>query len=226
MNIITNNNSIINVYEKRELTVEQWRDICEVKTVYDELLFTSHSAAVNLAYPLVSRIREELKRSDRKFMFLCGHDSNLASIGAALGLQFPETKNAFEKHTPIGTKLVFEKWSDGNDEYVAINLVYQSVSQLHERSLLSLDVPPMVLPVTVNGLSVNSDGLYRFSDLDARFEETIGEYDAIVDEATAVKTIIQPSLEQPEPIYNLLGQRLSSTQRGVNIIGGKKQLVK
>lgn len=84
----------------------------------------------------------------------------------------------------------------------------------------------MVLPVTVNGLSVNSDGLYRFNDLDARFEETIGEYDAIVDEATAVKTINQPSLEQPEPIYNLLGQRLSSTQRGVNIIGGKKQLVK
>lgn len=210
----------------KELTVEQWRAICEVKVVYDDLLFTTHSAAVNLAYPLVSRIREELNRNDRKFMFLCGHDSNLASIGAALGLQFPETKNAFEKHTPIGTKLVFEKWSDGKDVYVAINLVYQSVSQLHERSLLSLDVPPMVLPVTVNGLSVNSDGLYRFSDLDARFVETIGEYDAIVDEATAVKTINQPSLEQPEPIYNLLGQRLSSTQRGVNIIGGKKQLVK
>ena len=57
-----------------------------MKAVYDGLLFTTHAAAVNLAYPLVSRIREELNRSDRKFMFLCGHDSNLASIGAALGL--------------------------------------------------------------------------------------------------------------------------------------------
>jgi glucose-1-phosphatase len=57
-----------------ELTIEQWRAICAVKEVYDGLLFTTHSGAVNLAYPLVSRIREELNRSDRKFMFLCGHD--------------------------------------------------------------------------------------------------------------------------------------------------------
>ena len=41
----------------QELTLEQWRAICAVKEVYDGLLFTTHSAAVNLAYPLVSRIR-------------------------------------------------------------------------------------------------------------------------------------------------------------------------
>lgn len=55
------------------LTMEQWRDICAVKEVYDGLLFTTHAAAVNLAYPLVSRIREELNNSNRKFVFLCGH---------------------------------------------------------------------------------------------------------------------------------------------------------
>ena len=88
------------------------------------LLFTTHSAAVNLAYPLVSRIREELHNDGRKFMFLCGHDSNLASIGAALGFDYPETEHALELHTPIGSKLVFEKWTDGSEEYVAINLVY------------------------------------------------------------------------------------------------------
>ena len=164
-----------------ELTMEQWRAIGAIKEVYDGLLFTSHSAAVNLAYPLVSRIREELNRSDRKFMFLCGHDSNLASISAALGLQLPETENALELHTPIGSKLVFEKWSDGTDEYVAINLVYQSVYQLQHCTLLSLDVPPMVLPVTVEGLTTNTDGLYHFSDLDARFAKAMEEYEAIED---------------------------------------------
>ena len=164
-----------------ELTTEQWRAICAVKEVYDGLLFTTHAAAVNLAYPLVCRIREELNRSDRKFMFLCGHDSNLASIGAALGLQFPETEHALELHTPIGSKLVFEKWSDGTEEYVAVNLVYQAVGQLQARTLLSLDMPPMVMPVTVEGLTANSDGLYRLSDLDARFAKAMAEYDAIED---------------------------------------------
>lgn len=169
-----------------ELSTEQWRDICKVKEVYDALLFTTHAAAINIAYPLVSRIREELNRNDRKFMFLCGHDSNLASIGAALRLNYPETENALEVHTPIGSKLVFEKWSDGSETYVAINLVYASVSQLQNRTLLSFDVPPMVRPVSIEGLTPNADGLYRLSDLDARIAEAMAEYDAIEDASTAL----------------------------------------
>ena len=167
-----------------ELTTEQWRAICAVKEVYDGLLFTTHAAAVNLAYPLVSRIREELQRQDRKFLFLCGHDSNLASISAALDFQLPETERALELHTPIGSKLVFEKWSDGTDEYVAVNLVYQTLDQLQGRTLLSPEVPPMVMPIVVKGLTPNSDGLYRIDELDARFAKAMGEYDAIVDEPT------------------------------------------
>ena len=169
-----------------ELSTEQWRDICKVKEVYDALLFTTHAAAINIAYPLVSRIREELNRNDRKFMFLCGHDSNLASIGAALRFNYPETENALEVHTPIGSKLVFEKWSDGNETYVAINLVYASVSQLQNRTLLSFDVPPMVRPVSIEGLTPNADGLYRLSDLDARMAEAMAEYEAIEDAPTAL----------------------------------------
>ena len=210
-----------------ELTMEQWRAICAVKEVYDGLLFTTHSAAVNLAYPLVSRIREELNRSDRKFMFLCGHDSNLASIGAALGMQFPETENALELHTPIGSKLVFEKWSDGSDEYVAVNLVYQSIGQLQGRTLLSPAAPPMVLPVTIDGLNANSDGLYRLSDLDTRMAEAMAEYDAIEDAPTAVSaTINNESASQSAAIYNLMGQQLDTLQHGMNIVGKKKILVR
>ena len=210
-----------------ELTIEQWRAICAVKEVYDGLLFTTHSAAVNLAYPLVSRIREELNRSDRKFMFLCGHDSNLASISAALGLQIPETENALELHTPIGSKLVFEKWSDGSDEYVAVNLVYQSIGQLQGRTLLSPAAPPMVLSVTIDGLNANSDGLYRLSDLDTRMAEAMAEYDAIEDAPTAVSaTINNESASQSAAIYNLMGQQLDTLQHGMNIVGTKKILVR
>ena len=210
-----------------ELTMEQWRDICAVKEVYDGLLFTTHAAAVNQAYPLVSRIREELNRSDRKFMFLCGHDSNLASIGAAIGLQFPETENALELHTPIGSKLVFEKWNDGTDDYVAVNLVYQSVEQLQGRTLLSTDVPPMVLPITIEGLTANADGLYRLSDLDTHMAGAMAEYEAIEDMPTAVRSVSKTEAQsQSAAIYNLQGQRLDTLQRGVNIVGGTKTVVK
>ena len=210
----------------RDLTMEQWRAIGAVKEVYDALLFTTHAAAVNLAYPLVSRIREELNNSNRKFMFLCGHDSNLASISAALRLVYPETENAIERHTPIGSKLVFEKWSDGSEEYVAINLVYQSVGQLQGRTLLSLEVPPMVLPVTVEGLTANADGLYRLSDIDARMAETMAEYDAIEDVSAVGAAIPAGSPSQSAAIYNLQGQRLDTPQHGINIIDGTKTMVR
>lgn len=208
-----------------ELTTEQWRAICGVKEVYDGLLFTTHAAAVNLAHPLVSRIREELNRSDRKFMFLCGHDCNLASICAALRMNLPETENALELHTPIGSKLVFEKWNDGTEDYVAINLVYASLSQLQGRKLLSLDEPPMVLPVTIDGLSANADGLYRLADVDARFAEAMAEYDAIEDAATDV-----PSPARIIPIsqgrsYTLGGMQANDSTRGV-IVSDNQKVVK
>ncbi len=209
------------------LTADQWRAICGVKEVYDGLLFTTHAAAVNLAYPLVSLIRDELQRTDRKFTFLCGHDSNLASISSALRLQLPETEQAFELHTPIGSKLVFEKWTDGTDDFVAINLVYQTVGQQHGRLLLSPETPPMVKSVTVQGLTPNADGLYRLSDFDERLTSAIAEYDAIVDQETAVQSpSAQPAAANPSGIYNLQGQQLPSPQRGINIVNGVKTVKK
>jgi len=206
-----------------ELTIDQWRAICGVKEVYDALLFTTHAAAVNLAYPLVSRIREELQRNDRKFMFLCGHDSNLASIGAALGFVFPETEQALELHTPIGSKLVFEKWSDGTDTYVAVNLVYQALSQLQGRSLLSVEVPPMVKSVAIEGLTANSDGLYRLADVDARMAETMGEYEGLSDEPTSVSAARVVPLGTVRS-YTLNGMEAPDSARGIVIENGRKRL--
>ena len=218
-----------------ELTLEQWRSICGIKAVYDGLLFTVHSAAVNLAYPLVSRIYEELHHEGRKFMFLCGHDSNLASIGAALRLVYPETEQAMEIRTPIGTKLVFEKWSErqregdgtsgiGTEEYVAINLVYQTVDQLQGRTLLSVEAPPMVLPVTVEGLTANSDGLYRLADLDARMLEAMAEYEAIEDVVTEVPAATITVPVRSIPPYTLNGIQSTDSTRGVVIEQGQKSV--
>ena len=224
-----------------ELTADQWRSICAVKEVYDGLLFTTHRAAVNLAYPLVSRIREELRTEGRKFTFLCGHDSNLASIGSALRFVFPPTEQAFELHTPIGSKIVFEKWSDGNDDYVAINLVYQAVSQLQNRSLLSTEEGqnvqyPMVLPITVEGLTANEDGLYRLADLEARMVEAMEEYDAIEDKPTGINSVRASDgegseegdsgdgLRFPTQAYTLNGTLATASTRGIVIENSRKKV--
>lgn len=161
-----------------KLKAKQWDQIARVKDVYGDVLFTAPIVAVNVAHPLLEVMSEELALNDRKFTFLCGHDSNIASVLAALEVEEYSLPSSIEKKTPIGSKFVIEKWS-GKDgiEYASLNLVYQTTEQLRNRSMLSLAAPPMIYPLKVKGLSQNADGLYKLSDLQQRFNEAIKAYD-------------------------------------------------
>ncbi len=64
-------------------------------------------------------------------------------------------------------------------EYADINIVYQSVDQLRDMELLSLDNPPMIYPLNLKGLKRNADGLYDMADLADRFEQALAAYEAI-----------------------------------------------
>lgn len=167
----------------KTLTRDQWKQIAKIKDVYGDVLFTAPVVAVNVAHPLLVYMNDELMSPDRKFTFLVGHDSNIASVAAALGVLPYELPEAIEQKTPIGSKLVIEKWTgtDG-EEYGALNLVYQTVDQLRNLELLDLENPPMVVPLQLAGLEANADGLYKMKDIQKRFMEAIRAYDAIPDE--------------------------------------------
>lgn len=164
----------------KNLTREDWSRLAHIKDVYQDVLFTAPIVAVNVANPLIQYMYDELRSPDRKFTFLVGHDSNLSSVATALGVEEYELPNAIEKKTPIGSKIVIEKFegADGQ-EYADISIVYQSIDQLRNMELLSLDNPPMIYPLTLKGLEKNADGLYRLADLEDRFEEALAAYDAI-----------------------------------------------
>lgn len=164
----------------QSLSREQWAEIAEIKDVYGDVLFAAPTVAVNVANPLLRYIFDELNADGRKFTFLVGHDSNIASVNAALGVESYELPNAIEKKTPIGSKLVIEKWKgkDGKT-YVSLNLVYQSVDQLRNVSLLDLENPPMVYPFKLKGLTPNEDGLYLLEDVNSRFLESFAAYEAL-----------------------------------------------
>jgi len=178
-----------------DLTRGDWEKISAVKDYYGDILFTAPLVAVNVAHPLLQTILNELRTEGRQFTFLCGHDSNLGSVLAALGLTEYKLPEAIESKTPIGSKLVFEKWlgADGK-EYVAMNLVYQSVNQLRQKPLLMLENRPMVFPISLEGLMANRDGLYLLSDLEARFEECIAAYYQLL---TGINAEVAISRQEP-----------------------------
>lgn len=163
-----------------DITLDDWTKIAKIKDVYGDVLFTAPIVAANVAHPLIQYIFDELNSEGRKFTFLCGHDSNIASVDAALGVEDYELPNSIEKKTPIGSKLVFEKWVDAAGKgYIGMNLVYQSTDQLRNITMLNLQNPPMIFPLKLKGLTANADGLYTFEDINARFTEAMNAYDAI-----------------------------------------------
>ena len=163
-----------------KLSLDEWTKIAKVKDVYGDVLFTAPIVAVNVAHPLLQYMYDELNADNRKFTFLCGHDSNIASVDAALGVEEYSLPNSIEKKTPIGSKLVFEKWVDANGKaYIAVNIVYQSTDQLKQMSLLDLAHAPQVFSLKLKGLAENADGLYTFDDVNGRFLQAIRAYDDI-----------------------------------------------
>lgn len=164
-----------------ELTAEQWKTISLSKDFYGDLLFTAPLVAANVAHPLLAEIGSELDADGRVFTFLCGHDSNVASVLAALGVEDYELPDSVEAKTPIGCKLVFERWVNGAGErFGRVRLLYQSVDQLREGSMLAGTEAPMSVELSFEGLEKNADGLYAYDDLRGRIADATAEYDRIV----------------------------------------------
>ena len=171
-----------------KLTQKEWEEIAGIKDVYGDVLFTAPSVAVNVAHPLLQEMSKELTVPGRKFTFLCGHDSNIASVLAALEAEEYDVPQSIEKKTPIGSKLVIEKFKGKDGKaYAALSIVYQTTDQLRDRTALTLDNPPMIYPIRLKGLKANSDGLYKLEDLQARFDKAIRAYDALPQDAPAQK---------------------------------------
>ena len=161
-----------------EMGANDWVNVAQVKEWYGDVLFTAPSVAVNVAHPLLQTMLSELKQEDRLFSFLCGHDSNIGSVLAALETESYDLPQTIEKHTPIGAKVIIEKFKtkDGK-EYADIWIVYASTSQIRNESAMSYSQPPVAVRLRLAGLDENADGLYLLSDVEGRFEKAISAYD-------------------------------------------------
>ena len=66
--------------------------------------------------------------------------------------------------------------------FMDAHIVYASVSQLRETCPISIQNPPVILPIDFEGLSRNVDGYYRLEDIMGRFDNTITEFENLAKE--------------------------------------------
>ena len=137
----------------KKLSFNDWKKIVDIVQGYHDIILGKPAAAVNVAHPLLKIINDELSLKGRKFSFICGHDSNITPILAALEVEKYSLPQTVETKTPIGVKFVIEKYlGDDGKEYAKLSLIYASSEQIRNKTTLTLDNPPMIFPLKLNGL--------------------------------------------------------------------------
>jgi glucose-1-phosphatase len=163
-----------------DLSFEDWKEMHKIVDTYTEILFGTPLLAIQEANPLLKELRSELSCPYRKFTFLCGHDSNITSVLSALGVEDYELPETVEPLTPIGVKLVFERWLDAEgDAFYNVSLVYASLEQLRNYERLTLDNPPMKVQLRFEGVYTDEHGMIPEEDLFAHLSSSINAYDSL-----------------------------------------------
>ena len=176
---------------KRDFSFDDMCKLASVKDQYGRKLFTAPIVAVNVSHCMLKNIYAEMNCNWHKFTFLCTHDSMIQSLLTALRVEDYELKNTIEKDTPIGVKLVLEKWVDPNVDdsvkidssecvrykrYIKARLYYQSTEQVQEMQVLNLKNPPQFCELSFTGLEKEENGMYDYDAFMKHIEKTLDAY--------------------------------------------------
>ncbi|MDF3827952.1 MULTISPECIES: bifunctional glucose-1-phosphatase/inositol phosphatase [unclassified Pseudocitrobacter] len=158
-------------------TDQQWRVLSQLKNGYQDSLFTSKEVAQNVAAPLVKYINNALvAQADKsaKVTLMVGHDSNIASLLTALDFKPYQLHDQHER-TPIGGKIVFQRWHDakGNRDLMKIEYLYQSTKQIRDAQALTLQSPPQRVTLALNGCPVDANGFCPMETFKAVMKDAV-----------------------------------------------------
>ena len=168
-----------------ELTEEDWKTIGGFMTRYLELKHGAPMVAVNITHPLIEELESELKNEDRKLSFFCAHDCTVLGALTALGAEPYSLPDSIETRTPIGVKLLFERWRDEDGKaWYRVDLVYRSAEQIRDQAVLTPDNPPMRYDLKFEGVETNEDGLIPEEELFGMFDRTEAKYEEMKEKYT------------------------------------------
>ena len=122
----------------------QWQALAQIRNRYQDILFGTPEVARDVAAPLLGRMGALLDDpASPKVTLLVGHDSNIGSLLAALGIGDYLLPGQYEK-TPIGGLLQFERWRErsSGDPRFRLAYVYPTTAQLRDALPLTGAQPP------------------------------------------------------------------------------------
>jgi glucose-1-phosphatase len=105
-----------------------------------------------------------------KVTLMVGHDANIAALLTTLQSKPYELPGQYES-TPIGGKVMFQRWRDksNNRDLMKAEYVYQSAEQLRNGDALTLGNPPKRVTLQLEGCPTDADGFCSW----AKFSEVL-----------------------------------------------------
>lgn len=145
---------------------QQFEQLVTIKEHYNSVLFGSPVVAKQVSAKLVDYINHTFSENEAhpKFTLLVGHDSNVASLLSTIKIKHYTLPEQFET-TPIGGKIVFQKWRNNHngEALMKIEYFYQSTDQIRDLVQLNRQNPPHKVILEMENCPINANGFCSFS---------------------------------------------------------------
>lgn len=146
-----------------EMGQEDWKILGKVTRENQNVRFNYTQFAKNVAKPLLNYIKKEFLDEKHKFTLLVGHDSNINTVLTSIGIKPYDLENQNEK-SPIGGKIVFEKWLDekNNRNFLKIKFVYLTTDQIRKGARITNTNPPRSVILEMQNCTIDNRGYCPF----------------------------------------------------------------
>lgn len=146
-----------------EMHQNDWKILGKVIQENQNVRFNYTQFARHVAKPLLNYIKQEFLDEKHKFTLLVGHDSNINTILASMAINPYDLDNQNEK-SPIGGKIVFEKWLDEQSEryFLKIKFVYLTSDQIRSGARITKENPPRIVILEMQNCTIDNRGYCPF----------------------------------------------------------------
>ncbi|XP_068622102.1 glucose-1-phosphatase-like [Battus philenor] len=146
---------------------KKWELIMEISKGYHDVIFNTTLVARDIAAPLIKYMTDIFTNAEEtpRVTLIMGHDANVLTMLNSMEFKTFTLHKQFEK-SPVGGKIVFQKWYDNKSKknLLKIDYVYQSMEQLRNGLNLSLDKPPQFTQLELTSCPVDVNGFCLWDD--------------------------------------------------------------
>lgn len=148
-----------------EMRQEDWKILGKVTRENQNVRFNYTQFARHVAKPLLNYVKQEFLDAKHKFTLLVGHDSNISSFLASIAIKPYDLENQNEK-SPIGGKIVFEKWLDERNKrhFLKIKFVYLTSDQIRSGARITKQNPPRSIVLEIQNCTIDNRGYCPFEN--------------------------------------------------------------